>query len=134
MVDTGSLGGTACGGIEYPNTGFFGENILFPSRDRVALDTDVEMAVKLAPTATLRFKVTALTPLDENGGYTISSDNDFRSRVAGPSALLWEPKFAGSLAECWLSFHGTGRELIEYFECDSETPTGTKLLSWGAPP
>jgi hypothetical protein len=91
------------------------------------------MAVKLAPTATLRVKVTSLTSLND-GSYSTDSDTNFRSRIADPSALLYEPKFAGSLAEMWMWFDGNGRELIEYFECDSETPTGAKLLSWGAPP
>src|SRR5207344_676448 len=60
-LDVSNVGGAACGGVEYPATGFYGENILYPPYSWVTPGAQIEMAAKLGPAAAVRIKMTLIS-------------------------------------------------------------------------
>jgi hypothetical protein len=132
-VDVGSLGGAACGGIEYPVEGFGGPNILVPSFEQAKPPGEpYVIAAKLAPSASLVIAFLLVTPLTE-GTYGVEGGGDFRAKGIGPTSVLFEAKLPGQ-NERGMAFRGDGRAVIEYFECGATTPTGTKMLYWAGLP
>src|SRR5260370_39013402 len=121
-----------CGTIEYPASGFYGDNVLFPSFDHVASAAEagkVEMAAKLVTPGSLKLKMTLI----DGSEWGLSSGGDWRftNWDFATKSQLFEPKNAGQTSEIQLSFYLSGKALIEYFECSSANPTRTKTLSWG---
>jgi hypothetical protein len=136
--DVGNLGGAACGGIEYPATGFYGDNILVPSYASLRStqrSADFEIAAKLPPGAALRIE---MTWVDGTGGWGDEANGDFLFKITrGPVPLMFtetlEAKESGKLVEHGLQFSGTGRAALEYYECGATTPSGTKMIDWDVP-
>jgi hypothetical protein len=133
-VDVGKLGGAACGGIEYPVSGFYGDNILVPSYDsiRVRRGESVEIAAKLPPGAALTIK---MTWIEGPGGWSDELGTDFLVKtIPGPVSPIFtqvfQAKVSGQLVENGLRFADKGRTIVEYYECGSATPNGTKIVSW----
>jgi hypothetical protein len=129
--DTGRLGGAACGGIDYPVKGFYGDNILAPTLDQVgyAPTGTIELAARLAATASLRLKLTHVM----GARWSAQPGGDYRTMEVSsdPHVQLLEAKFSGQMNETTMLFFGGGRLLIEYFECGATEPSGSKILYWG---
>jgi hypothetical protein len=129
-VDIGRLGGAACSGIDYPAKGFYGDNILAPNLNSVGFAPmgTVEVAAKLGPSASLQVQLTHI-----QGSRWSAQFDQFRVKevATDPHTQLLEAKFAGQMNETTMFFFGGGRMRIDYFECGSTTPSGTKFLSWG---
>jgi hypothetical protein len=142
-VDVGNLGGAACGGIEYPETAFYGTNVLYPSFSYAVSKSgpgNYDFAAKLAPGASLDIRLT-------NSLYRAADGNPRPAAVWVFSGVDWrylpydydtgvqlfEAADSGRSIEMQFGFQGSGWALVEYFECGSSVPTGTKILYWDAP-
>ena len=127
---TNQLGGAACGGIEYPVSGFYGDNFLHSTYVTVNQAAPVSMVAKLNVGASLRIKMTLrsgtpwlIHPLTSEWRASLY---DFAA-----NSQLFEAPDTGRSDEMRFEFPEQGEALVEYFECGSSTPTGSKVLSWG---
>jgi hypothetical protein len=128
-TDVGRLGGAACGGIGYPAAGFYGENFLVPTYLTVNQASSMEMAAKLAVGASLRVKLTRIS----GAIWWISgqgSDWRFTQYDFATGEQMFEAPDTSRTDETTFTFPDSGKVLVEYFECGSSTPTGSKVLSW----
>lgn len=128
MQDVSHLGGAACGGIEYPATGFYGENFIFPSYSWVTPGAQMEMAAKLGQNAAIKIRMTLISGSIWN--FT-GSDWRFTKFDMTTGMQTFQASDPGRTYEEEFSFPGNGRALVEYFECGSATATGSKLVLWG---
>ena len=143
-VDVGNLGGAACGGIEYPETAFYGTNVLYPSFSQAISQfpaNNYDFAAKLATGASLQIRLTNSPP------YRNADGNPYPASVWEVSGVEWrfttydydtgiqlfEAADSGRSIEMQFGFRGNGSALVEYFECGSSVPTGTKILYWNNP-
>jgi hypothetical protein len=133
-TDVSKLGGAACGGIDYPKAGFYGENIIYVPYTKVTPGAQIEMAAKLNQGASLRIRLTRVSgAIWLIGGQAVEWRNTEYDQVTG--VQLFEAPDMGRSDEETFQFPAIGKLLVEYFECGSTTPTGTKFLTWeGGPP
>jgi hypothetical protein len=121
--------GTPCG-ITYPESGFYGPNILFPDYTAFELmPKHYTMAAFVPAGAPLRLRITKL-----NGSWGLFfSDTDWRSMGNADIAQDFVPidTGAGHVAEANITFMGNGRARMDFFECGSTTPTRSKVYMWG---
>jgi hypothetical protein len=133
QTDVGNLGGAPCGGIDYPPSGFYGDNILLPSYDsiRVKNGEAVEIEANLPMGAALLIK---MYWLDGPGGWSDEPSGDFFAKTTpGPGNAFvqeFQSKASGRVVEHGLRFAGDGHARVEYYECGSSTPNGTKVIDW----
>jgi hypothetical protein len=133
-TDVSRLGGASCGGIEYPQTGFYGENFLDPSYVTVNENAQMEMAAKLGVGASLRIR---LTRVSGSVWYIGTPATEWRASAYdhATGVQLFEAPDMGRSDEETFLLPDSGSLLVEYFECGATTPTGVKILSWsGGPP
>ena len=48
--------------------------------------------------------------------------------------MTFQAKVSGQLVEQGLQFSGRGRASVEYYECGSTIPNGTKMIDWDVAP
>jgi len=129
-LDVSNIGGAACSGIDYPANGFYGENLLYGPYSWVTPGAQLEMAAKLGPSAAVRIKMTLLS----GGTWFIggmSGDWRFTQFDFNTGVQSFQAPDPGRTVETTFMFIANGRALLEYFECGSTTPTGSKLILWG---
>jgi hypothetical protein len=131
--------------ITYPDTGFFGENILYPGRTSFVADVratppgQYEFAADVPLGFSLIFTITLLggtggDPL--TGPIWYYSESDFRATAYDRATGLqtFQSRIPGR-NEGIITFSGTAQGRIDYYECGSPTPTRVQLINWApAPP
>jgi hypothetical protein len=70
--------------------------------------------------------------VDLTPGWSYGVDGDWRVGDYDPMTRqqLFMSRFAGD-NETRLAFQGTGQARIDVFECGSQTPTRSEVISWG---
>ena len=113
--------------ILYPETGYYGPNILSPVPRTISLDTDYSMRVLIDGYSTIRISVPK--EIDIWPQYTdwriLSSDNwEYKSFITdrGPGLYDCGIKFIGP--------QGPYEDEIKIYENDANTPTRVIVVSW----
>ena len=114
--------------IEYPDTGFYGVNIL--TKERTSYTTEnSSFQAKIPVGQKLKVVITSLTPTFPTGTWYIGSPNNW-----APSAFdinTYTQIFQsidGGLTSTLLMYFYVGRFRIDYYENDSTSPTATKTI------
>ena len=135
-----------CNQVSYPETGFFGPNLLGAAATSFVSDerspSRYQLAADLVSGATVAVK------------FTMSAETLSRFRVTEPDSPVWaihigvgagwlistfdavkgEQVFqsqAGTIRpELPIVFRGSGEARIDYFECGSAAPTRMKMITW----
>jgi hypothetical protein len=142
MGTAGQAGGS-CQYLTYPASGFYGANILAGDCTTFTTSVDVELAVMWPsnfPT-TVQVALTLLSLSDGppapalHPGWYIGGDGDWRVSQydAQTQRQVFETR-ALSENETIIRFQGTGSARVDIYDCDPNTPTRSKIISWAAPP
>lgn len=138
-----------CGTIDYPVTAFYGQNVLdpavttfkvTPNDNPIGATLEFDFAAKLSAEASLRVRMTALDvdlPLPgpfpdnvwwmENFGDWLVTNFDLET-----GSQVFVAHDIQRVLDINFGFAGQGRALIEYFECDSTSPTRQKTITWSS--
>jgi hypothetical protein len=139
----------ACDKVSYPVRGFYGPNIFVPAATAfVSTDDPADVPYEVAADLVLGATVTIKMTMDED---TLNRHRDSRSDpLLGPywglsidgqgwltSAFdeltgqqIFQSQIGQFRPERRIVFFGTGQARIDYYECDSPTPTRTKIITW----
>jgi hypothetical protein len=119
-------------GVSYPQTGFYGLNILYPgltSFPSVSSTSSYELAADHAAGATVTLNMTLLSgtvwDIGAFGGDWRFTTYDY---MTGEQTFS-TPNVAGG-SESSMFFSGNGEARLDLFECGSTTPTSSKTITW----
>jgi hypothetical protein len=139
------IGGTDAGcSVTFPQSGFFGPNILYPGNDTFVAQPDLsaahpyELVVQHQSTETVTVNMTSLS--DRGLWYVGGQANDWRfsEYTGGPDAgalgsqSFQAPNVTGEFEES-IFFDRTGQARLDVYTCNSTTPSMTKIVSWSPP-
>jgi hypothetical protein len=133
MSDAGGAGdasvGTPCG-ISYPESAFYGQNVLYPNHTAFELmPKHYDMAAFVPAGASLHLRITKLN--GSWGAFFNVAGNDWRMMGNAEVAQDFVPIDTGRMIEADVMFMGNGRARLDFFECGSTTPTRSKVYIWG---
>jgi hypothetical protein len=133
LADAGAApdatGGTPCG-ITYPESAFYGPNILHPEHTAFELTPKYyDMAAFVPAGVSLRLRITRLIG-DWGASFDING-NDWRMMGNPEVAQDFVPIDSGRMIEVKVMFIGGGTARLDFFECGSTTPTRSKTYLWG---
>ena len=131
--------GDACYQLTYPASGFYGDNIL--AADCTTFTSDgagYELAV-MGPTTFPTVQVT-LTLLSLTGtrtaplpqpGWAYAVDGDWRVKAfdTGTQQQIFQTRPLSD-NETNIRFSGAGSARVDIYDCDPNTPTRSKIISW----
>ena len=121
--------GTPCG-ITYPESAFYGPNILHPEHTVFELmPKQYDMAAFVPAGVSLRLRITKL--IGDWGAFFDINGNDWRMMGNAQVAQDFIPIDSGRMIEVKVTFAGGGTARLDFFECGSTTPTRSKMYIWG---
>jgi hypothetical protein len=126
-VNDGAVGGC---GVSYPQTGFFGLNILYPgftSFQSFGITSSYELAANHAVAATVTLNMTLLSGTVWEFGtsdWLVTTYDDMTGEQTFSA-----PNVVGE-SESSMFFSGNGRARLDLFECGAATPTRSKTITW----
>ena len=128
-----------CGGvcglcpIAYPQSGFFGANILYTPVDSFAVDTDYSMRAELPAGTSVKIKIALLTTIPGPSLWFYAMGSDENLMITPYNETTNEQYFQSistGFIELNMTFHGGGTAKVEIFENNATTATFTKEITW----
>ena len=114
--------------IEYPDTGFYGVNIL--AKEKTSYTTEnSSFQAKIPEGQKLKVVVTSLTPTFPTGVWGVGSFNNWAVSTFDINTYTQIfQSIDGGLTSTLLIYFYTGSFKIDYYENDASSPTATKTI------
>ena len=131
----GKADGGGCG-VTYPETGFYGPNILYPGVTSFA-DHDwsappyYELVASHPFGATVKVNMTLLWGLGFDPGGPAFDWRMLQDPTVPANETFQTPDVA-AVSESTIAFFESGQARLDIFECGATTPTSSKTISWAS--
>jgi hypothetical protein len=132
-------GDARCDQVSYASDGFYGPNVLYPSRTSFtdqpySMPYEIEAEIK---SGSVIIEMTRLSPTDYSPPSDLWSTSAAAWLVTNFDPSTQKQTFKAQNSGTWetpMWFAGSGQARVDYFECGSATPTFTKVITWSPPP